>query len=123
MNPSWTFVSIHKRVITFGKSDARNSHPNPTLPFKMKERYSVFKPMLRFNESDIIAKVQATDSPCFLPCKYREFRPKRSLQKFYEHAGLRFDYDRVLEFAKNTLGVPDISEYATLEKHTLKNLF
>ena len=81
--------------------------------------------MLRFNESDIIAKVQSDGIPLVsIPCKYREFRPKRSLQKFYEQAGLRFDYDRVLEFAKTTLGLPEISACATLEKQVyLKNLF
>ena len=92
---------------------------------KMKEGYTVFRPMLRFNESDILAKVQSDGIPLVsIPCKYREFRPKRSLQKFYEQAGLRFDHDRVLEFAQSTLGLPEISACASLEKQAyLKNLF
>ena len=45
-------------------------------------------------------------------------------KKYYEQVGLRFDYDRVLEFAKSTLGLPDVSAYATLEKQAyIKNLF
>jgi tRNA(Ile)-lysidine synthase TilS/MesJ len=92
---------------------------------KMKEGYTVFRPMLRFNESDIIASVKEHKIPLIsIPCKYRELRPKRSLQKYYEQMGLRFDYDRMLEFAKSTLGLPDISSYATLGKRAyLKNLF
>jgi tRNA(Ile)-lysidine synthase TilS/MesJ len=92
---------------------------------KMKEGYTVFRPMLRFNETDIIAKVQNDGIPLLsIPCKYKDFRPKRSLQKYYEQMGLGFDYDRLLEFAKNTLGLPEISAYATLEKRAyLKNLF
>jgi tRNA(Ile)-lysidine synthase TilS/MesJ len=92
---------------------------------KMKEGYTVFRPMLRFNETDIIAKVQNDGIPLIsIPCKYKDFRPKRSLQKYYEQMGLGFDYDRLLEFAKNTLGLPEISAYATLEKQAyLKDLF
>jgi len=92
---------------------------------KMKEGYTVFRPMLRFNESDIIAEVKKDGIPLLsIPCKYKEFRPKRSLQKYYEQMGLGFDYGRILEFAKNTLGLPEISAYETLEKQAyLKNLF
>jgi len=92
---------------------------------KMKEGYTVFRPMLRLDESDIVAEVQKNGIPLLsVPCKYREFRPKRSLQKYYEQMGLGFDYDRIIEFARNTLGLPEISAYATLEKQAyLKNVF
>jgi tRNA(Ile)-lysidine synthase TilS/MesJ len=92
---------------------------------KMKEGYTIFRPMLRFNESDIIAEVQKQEIPLLsIPCRYKEFRPKRYLQKYYEQMGIGFDYDRILGFAKNTLGLPEISAYATLEKQAyLKDLF
>jgi tRNA(Ile)-lysidine synthase TilS/MesJ len=92
---------------------------------KMKEGYTVFRPMLRFNESDIVAEVQKEEIPLLsIPCRYKEFRPKRYLQKYYEQMGLGFDYDRILGFAKNTLGLPEISAYTTLEKRAyLKHFF
>jgi tRNA(Ile)-lysidine synthase TilS/MesJ len=84
---------------------------------KMKEGYTVFRPMLRFNESDIIAEVRKNGIPLLsIPCKYKDFRPKRSLQKYYEQIGLSFDYDRILEFTKNTLGFPEISLYTQMDK-------
>ena len=89
---------------------------------KMKEGYTVFRPMLRFNESDIIAEVRKNGIPLLsIPCKYKDFRPKRSLQKYYEQIGLGFDYDRILEFAKNTLGFPEISLYTQMDKEQYLN--
>lgn len=92
---------------------------------KMKEGYTVFRPLLRFNESDVIEEVQRQGIPLLsIPCNYKDFRPKRSLQRYYEQMGLRFDYDGILEFAKSKLGLPDISSYTTLEKQAyLKDLF
>jgi tRNA(Ile)-lysidine synthase TilS/MesJ len=92
---------------------------------RMKEGYTVFRPMLRFNENEIVATLQQDGIPLLsIPCQYREFRPKRSLQKYYQQMGLGFDYDRILEFAKNTLGLPGISAYTNLEKQAyFKNLF
>jgi tRNA(Ile)-lysidine synthase TilS/MesJ len=84
---------------------------------KMKDGYTVFRPMLNFNESEIIAKVQNDGIPLLsIPCKYKDRRPKRSLQKFYAQMGLGFDYERILEFAKNKLGLPEISAYTEMDK-------
>jgi tRNA(Ile)-lysidine synthase TilS/MesJ len=92
---------------------------------KMKEGYTVFRPMLRLNESDVVAEVRNNGIPLLsIPCTYKDFRPKRSLQKYYERTGLSFDYDKVLEFARNRLGLPDICSYLTLGKQAyLKNVF
>lgn len=84
---------------------------------KMKEGYTVFRPLLRFNESDVIAEVQHDGIPLLsIPCKYKDFRPKRSLQKYYEQMGLRFDYDEVFKFAKQTMGLGDTSEFMGMDK-------
>ena len=92
---------------------------------KMKEGYTIFRPMLRFNESDIIAGVQHDGIPLLsIPCKYKDFRPKRSLQKYYEQMGLRFDYDEVFKFAKQTMGLGDASAFMGMDKeHYLTKLF
>ena len=38
------------------------------------------------------------------------------LESYYEKMGLRFDYSRVIDFARRSLGLPDISAYTDLEK-------
>lgn len=84
---------------------------------KMKEGYTVFRPLLRFNESDIVAEVQNVGIPLLsIPCKYKDFRPKRSLQKYYEQMGLRFDYEEVFKFAKQNMGLGGTSEFIGMDK-------
>jgi hypothetical protein len=59
-----------------------------------------------------------------VPCKFGDFRPKRILEMYYEKMGLRFDYDKVFNFAKNTLSIPHISSYTSIKKEEyLRDIF
>jgi tRNA(Ile)-lysidine synthase TilS/MesJ len=77
---------------------------------KMKEGYMVFRPLLRYNRDDILQALGEENIP-FLstPCRYKEWRPKRVLEKYYKEMGIRFHYDRVLQFAQNALDLPEIA--------------
>jgi tRNA(Ile)-lysidine synthase TilS/MesJ len=92
---------------------------------KMKEGYMVFRPILKYNNGDILKMIEQEQIPVLsIPCRFRGFRPKRVLQQYYEKMGLVFDYDQVLGFAKKSLDLPDISSYASIEKEEyLLNVF
>ena len=64
--------------------------------FKMKEGYTVFRPLVRYNNRDIQAILKGEVIPTLsVPCEFSDFRPKRILEKYYEKMGGSFDYDRV----------------------------
>jgi tRNA(Ile)-lysidine synthase TilS/MesJ len=92
---------------------------------KMTEGYMVFRPLLRYNRDDIVQALERKNIPILsTPCKYKDFRPKRLLEGYYEKMGTRFDYDRVLEFAKKSLDLPDISSYEATDKEVyFKKIF
>lgn len=83
----------------------------------MKEGYTVFRPILRYNGSDILYTLGKKNIP-FLstPCRFRDYRPKRVLEKYYEEMGLRFDYKKVFNFAEQALDLPDLSVYTSIAK-------
>ncbi len=84
---------------------------------KMKEGYTVFRPLIKYNSNDIAELISQKGIPILsIPCKYSDYRPKRILEKYYNKMGLRFDYDRVFEFAKKSLNLPDISSYSSINK-------
>jgi hypothetical protein len=84
---------------------------------RLSEGYSVFRPLLKCNADDIAETIAQEGLPTLsTPCRYRAFRPKRILESYYEKMGLRFDYSRVIDFARRSLGLPDISAYTDLEK-------
>ena len=92
---------------------------------KMKEGYTVFRPLLTFNRDDILQALEQENLP-FLstPCRYKDLRPKRVLEGYYEKMGIRFDYDRVLEFAKKALDLPEIAIYEATDKEAyFKKIF
>ncbi len=77
-------------------------------------------------EQESIRKVIARkDLPILsTPCRFKDFRPKRILEKYYQKMGLRFDYDPIMHFAQKSLGIPDISSLAAVEKEDyLTNIF
>ncbi len=83
----------------------------------MKEGYTIFRPLLKRNADEIVATVADQGLPTLsIPCRYRDFRPKRILEAYYEKMGLRFDYPHVIDFARRSLGLPDIAAYTDLEK-------
>jgi tRNA(Ile)-lysidine synthase TilS/MesJ len=84
---------------------------------EMKEGYQVFRPLIRYNEPDIESLVAAENLPTLaIACTYKDCRPKRMLGRYYAAAGLRFDYDRVMTFARKALDLPDASAFTALSK-------
>jgi tRNA(Ile)-lysidine synthase TilS/MesJ len=92
---------------------------------KMNEGYSVFRPLIKLNDSDIRRMLDQEGIPTLsIPCRFSSLRPKRLLENYYKALGLRFDYDQLLDFAKKSLGLPDISSYASINKaEYLQNIF
>jgi tRNA(Ile)-lysidine synthase TilS/MesJ len=84
---------------------------------KLKEGYSLFKPLLKYNDQDIIKVVSENEIPILTTdCKYKEYRPKRLFADSYIKMGLYFDYDKVLEFAQEALKLNAPSRYTKLDK-------
>jgi len=92
---------------------------------KMNEGYSVFRPLIKLNDSDIRKMLDQEGIPTLsVPCKFSNLRPKRLLENYYKTLGLSFDYDQLLEFAKKSLNLPDLSSYASINKaEYLQNIF
>jgi tRNA(Ile)-lysidine synthase TilS/MesJ len=92
---------------------------------KMKEGYTIFRPLLRLNGCDIVNKIDEKAIPILtIPCEYRGFRPKRVFESYYDQMGLRFNYEQVFAFARNALNLPDLSSYTGIEmKEYLGRIF
>ena len=92
---------------------------------KMKEGYTVFRPLIKHNSSDILKFINDKGIPVLsIPCRFRGFRPKRILEEYYEKMGLRFDYKDLMNFVKNKLDLPDISSYTSMKKEEyLRHVF
>ena len=83
----------------------------------MKEGYSVFRPLTHYNGCDVLKTVEEENIPVLgIPCRFKDSRPKRILEKYYEKMGLRFDYDEVFNFTKQTMGLGDTSAYVDMDK-------
>jgi tRNA(Ile)-lysidine synthase TilS/MesJ len=83
----------------------------------MKEGYTVFRPLIKYNGDEIMNFLSKTNIPTIsIPCKYARLRPKRILEDYYQGAGLHFDYDRLIGFAKRHLSLPGADTYASLKK-------
>jgi tRNA(Ile)-lysidine synthase TilS/MesJ len=84
---------------------------------KMKEGYYLFKPLLRYNDQDIIKVIRNNKIPILTTdCKYKDFRPKRLFAECYIKMDLYFDYDKVMKFAKEALKLQKPSSYTDLHK-------
>jgi len=92
---------------------------------KMKEGYTVFRPLIKYNSDDIQELIKEASIPTLsIPCKFREFRPKRILERYYQKMGVYFDYDKVFDFAKRSLDLPDIATYTSIDRDEyLLNIF
>ncbi|HUV59496.1 MAG TPA: hypothetical protein VMW09_05230 [Desulfatiglandales bacterium] len=92
---------------------------------KMKEGYTVFRPLIRYNNVDILELIKEAGIPTLsIPCKFKEFRPKRILERYYQKMGIYFDYDKVFDFARRSLGLPDITTYTSIDRDEyLLNIF
>ncbi len=91
----------------------------------MKEGYQVFRPLIKYNNDDILKVITQKNLPTLsIPCKFKDFRPKRILEKYYEKMGLRFDYNQLIDFAVKALNLPSISSFTSIEKEDyLLNVF
>jgi tRNA(Ile)-lysidine synthase TilS/MesJ len=92
---------------------------------KMEGGATIYRPLLKYNTKNVINIVESTNIPVLsIPCQYAHFRPKRILETYYESMGLRFDYNRLFEFARTSLELPPINEYASMSKEFfLKRIF
>lgn len=113
------------------KTDAeRNSRFKETAQrfyplLKMKEGYTIFRPLIKYNNDDILRLISQKDIPTLsIPCKFKDLRPKKILENYYESMGLRFDYNQVFDFAKKSLDLPDMSSYTSIKKEEyLRRIF
>jgi tRNA(Ile)-lysidine synthase TilS/MesJ len=84
---------------------------------KMKEGYTIYKPLLRYNDQDIIKIVRENEIPILTTdCKYRDFRPKRFYAECYKKMDLYFNYDKVTKFAQEALHLEKPISYTSLDK-------
>jgi tRNA(Ile)-lysidine synthase TilS/MesJ len=91
----------------------------------MKEGYQIFRPLIKYNNDDILKVICKKSLPILsIPCNFKEFRPKRILEKYYRKMGLCFDYNQLMGFVKKSLNFPDISSFSAIEKEDyLTNVF
>ena len=134
----WDIVSYsleHLLTDTFSNPDQRMSiEKNKRFketsqrfyPFlTMKEGYQIFRPLVKYNNDDILKVITQKNLPTLsIPCDFKDFRPKRILEKYYEKMGLRFDYNQLMRFAKKSLNLPDMSSFTAIVKEEyLTNIF
>ena len=87
----------------------------PWLP--LNGGLTVFRPILRMNDQEITQLINDHKIPITLMlCRYQDFRAKRLFAEYYTKMDLRFDYDKVLAFARSALSLPDISTFESLEQ-------
>jgi tRNA(Ile)-lysidine synthase TilS/MesJ len=91
----------------------------------MKSGIMIYRPALRYNKQEVLRIIEEASIPILsVPCRYAQFRPKRMLETYYDSMQLHFDYDRVVTFAEECLGLLSVSEYASMsEEHFLSRLF
>ena len=92
---------------------------------KMKEGYTIFRPLIKYNNGDILELIERKSIPLLsIPCEFRDYRPKRIFEKYYNLMGLQFSYEKVFDFSKKNLDLPDASSYSGIEKEEyLRDIF
>jgi len=84
---------------------------------KMKEGYSIYKPLIRYNDQDIIKVINENQIPILTTdCLYKGYRPKRLFADCYIKMDLYFNYDKVLKFAQECLDLQESSTYTRFDK-------
>jgi tRNA(Ile)-lysidine synthase TilS/MesJ len=91
----------------------------------MEDGYRVFRPLIKYNNDDILKVITRKNIPTLsIPCKFKDFRPKMILEKYYNRMDMRFNYNQLIDFAEKSLNLPDISFYSPIEKENyLLNIF
>ncbi len=83
----------------------------------MKEGYTIYKPLLRYNDQDIKKVISDNEIPILrTDCRYKDFRPKRLFAESYIKMDLYFNYDKVMKFAQESLRLVEPSFYANVNK-------
>jgi tRNA(Ile)-lysidine synthase TilS/MesJ len=92
---------------------------------RMGEGYIVFRPLVRFNGSDVLRYIAEERIPIItVPCRFKDHRPKRLFEQYYRTAGLSFDYEAVLGFGIEVLNMPEPSFYTSMDREKyLGNVF
>lgn len=84
---------------------------------KMKEGYTIYKPLLRYNDQDIKRVIFDNGIPILTTdCIYKDFRPKRLFAESYIKMDLYFNYDKVMKFAQEALTLEKPSSYTNVDK-------
>ena len=84
---------------------------------QMKEGYALYKPLLRYNDQDIVKVVRDNEIPLLTTeCKFRDYRPKRYFAECYLKMDMHFDYEKVMKFAREALNLEKQSSYEVLGK-------
>ena len=82
---------------------------------KLKSGLSILKPLIYYNDQDILETVKENDLPLTIPtCDHKEYRPKRGFALYYHKMDHHFNYEKVLKFAQDALNIPDISEFSKM---------
>jgi hypothetical protein len=86
---------------------------------KLQNGLAVFKPLIYYNDQDILETVKENNLPLTTPtCDHKEYRPKRGFALYYHKMDHHFNYDKVLKFAQNALKIPDLSVYSDMPTET-----
>jgi len=120
-----TFCS-HDRKVSIEKNKRFRETSQRFYPFlTMKEGYQIFRPLVKYNNDDILKVITQKNLPVLsIPCNFKDFRPKRILERYYEKMGLRFDYNQLMHFANESLNLPASSAFTAIEKEEyLTNIF
>jgi len=82
---------------------------------KLKSGLTIFKPLIYYNDQDILETIKEYDLPITRPtCDHKEFRPKRGFALFYHKMDHHFNYEKVLKFAQEALNIPKLSFFSEI---------
>jgi tRNA(Ile)-lysidine synthase TilS/MesJ len=86
---------------------------------KLQNGLIVFKPLIYYNDQDIIETVKKNDLPLTTPsCEHKEYRPKRGFALYYHKMDHHFNYKKVLAFAQESLRIPKLSFFSEMPAET-----
>ncbi|KPK00585.1 MAG: hypothetical protein AMJ60_00535 [Desulfobacterales bacterium SG8_35] len=86
---------------------------------KLQNGLTVFKPLIFYNDQDILETVKKNKLPLTTPtCEHKEYRPKRGFALYYHKMDHHFNYEKVLKFAQESLKIPDLSFFSKMPTET-----
>jgi tRNA(Ile)-lysidine synthase TilS/MesJ len=86
---------------------------------KLQSGLSVFKPLIYYNDQDILGTIKENNLPITRPtCDHKEYRPKRGFALFYHKMDHHFNYEKVLKFAQEALNIPERSFFSEMSTET-----